>query len=126
MRKTYWRGEIYYADLGYGIGSEQRGYRPVIIVQNNIGNRYSPTVIVAPISSKLGVKRKLPTHYLLPYVKGLQMPSVVLTEQIRTVDKQRLTSYIGRLNAIDMIKLDRVLLLSLGCNGRLLCNNKCI
>ncbi len=117
MRKTYWRGEIYYADLGYGIGSEQRGYRPVIIVQNNIGNRYSPTVIVAPISSKLGVKRKLPTHYLLPYVKGLQMPSVVLMEQLRTLDKGRLEGYVGRLNSRELAGFDKALAVSVGLNA---------
>ena len=65
MNKTYLRGDMYYADLGRGIGSEQEGYRPVVIIQNNTGNKYSPTVIVAAISSKVDAKAKLPTHYLL-------------------------------------------------------------
>ena len=65
MNRTYLRGDMYYADLGRGIGSEQEGYRPVLILQNNTGNKYSPTVIVAAISSKVDAKAKLPTHYLL-------------------------------------------------------------
>ncbi len=117
MLKTYLRGEIYYADLGYGIGSEQRGYRPVIIVQNNIGNRYSPTVIIAPISSKLGVKVKLPTHYFLSSINGLQMPSVVLMEQLRTLDKGRLEGYVGRLNTKELARFDKALAVSVGLNA---------
>lgn len=97
MSRTYLRGDIYYADLGRGIGSEQEGYRPVVIIQNNKGNRHSPTVIVAAISSKVGVKPKLPTHYFINAECGLELPSIVLMEQIRTLDKQRLTKYIGRL-----------------------------
>ena len=65
MSRTYLRGDMYYADLGRGVGSEQEGYRPVVIIQNNTGNRHSPTVIVAAISSKVGVKPKLPTHYFI-------------------------------------------------------------
>lgn len=97
MSRTYLRGDIYYADLGRGVGSEQEGYRPVVIIQNNKGNRHSPTVIVAAISSKVGVKPKLPTHYFINAECGLELPSIVLMEQIRTLDKQRLTKYIGRL-----------------------------
>ena len=63
MKHTYLRGDIYYADLGHGVGSEQEGCRPVVIIQNNVGNKYSPTVIVASITSKAGEKAKLPTHY---------------------------------------------------------------
>lgn len=91
MSRTYLRGDIYYADLGRGVGSEQEGYRPVVIIQNNKGNRHSPTVIVAAISSKVGVKPKLPTHYFINAECGLELPSIVLMEQIRTLDKQRLT-----------------------------------
>lgn len=97
MSRTYLRGDIYYADLGRGVGSEQEGYRPVVIIQNNKGNKHSPTVIVAAISSKVGVKPKLPTHYFINAECGLELPSIVLMEQIRTLDKQRLTKYIGRL-----------------------------
>ena len=97
MNKTYLRGDMYYADLGRGIGSEQEGYRPVVIIQNNTGNKYSPTVIVAAISSKVDAKAKLPTHYLLKAESGLELPSLVLLEQLRTIDKKRLETYIGRL-----------------------------
>jgi len=97
MSRTYLRGDMYYADLGRGIGSEQEGYRPVVIIQNNKGNKHSPTVIVAAISSKVGIKPKLPTHYFINAECGLERPSIVLLEQIRTLDKQRLTKYIGRL-----------------------------
>ena len=97
MSRTYLRGDMYYADLGRGIGSEQEGYRPVVIIQNNKGNKHSPTVIAAAISSKVGVKPKLPTHYFIKAEYGLERPSIVLMEQIRTLDKQRLTKYIGRL-----------------------------
>lgn len=97
MSRTYLRGDMYYADLGRGVGSEQKGYRPVVIIQNNKGNKHSPTVIVAAISSKVGIKPKLPTHYFINAECGLERPSIVLMEQIRTLDKQRLTKYIGRL-----------------------------
>ena len=76
---------------------EQEGYRPVVIIQNNTGNKYSPTVIVAAISSKVDAKAKLPTHYLLKAESGLELPSLVLLEQLRTIDKKRLETYIGRL-----------------------------
>ena len=98
MERTYKRGDMYYADLGKGIGSEQEGYRPVLIIQNNIGNRHSTTVIVASISSKVDVKPKLPTHYFIDAECGLQLPSIVLLEQLRTVSKQRLEGYVGRLD----------------------------
>lgn len=98
MSKTYQRGDLYYADLGRGIGSEQEGYRPVVIIQNNMGNKHSPTVIIAAISSRVGVKPKLPTHYYINAEDGLELPSIILLEQIRTVDKRRLTKYIGRLS----------------------------
>ena len=97
MSRTYLRGDMYYADLGRGVGSEQEGYRPVVIIQNNKGNKHSPTVIVAAISSKVGVKPKLPTHYFINAENGLDLPSIVLMEQIRTLDKRRLAKYIGRL-----------------------------
>ena len=93
MNRTYLRGDMYYADLGRGIGSEQEGYRPVLILQNNTGNKYSPTVIVAAISSKVDAKAKLPTHYLLQAENGLELPSLVLLEQLRTIDKKRLGLY---------------------------------
>ena len=90
MNHTYLRGDMYYADLGHGIGSEQEGYRPVVIIQNDVGNKHSPTVIIASITSKKDAKPKLPTHYYIDAENGLELPSIVLLEQLRTVDKRRL------------------------------------
>ena len=114
MNKTYLRGDMYYADLGRGIGSEQEGYRPVLILQNNTGNKYSPTVIVAAISSKVDAKAKLPTHYLLQAENGLELPSLVLLEQLRTIDKKRLGAYIGRLEEKHIRKINHALAVSVG------------
>ena len=114
MEPTYLRGDIFFADLGEGIGSEQKGYRPVIIIQNDMGNQHSATVVVAAISSKLGAKARLPVHCYLTAAYGLQRPSVVLLEQIRTIDKQRLDTYIGRLPAHQMRRVDRALEISVG------------
>jgi mRNA interferase MazF len=83
------RGDIFYADLLLGVGSEQTGYRPVIIIQNNIGNRQSKTVIAAPITSKIKSKTKMPTHCLIKAQQGLSRDSLVLLEQILTIDKIR-------------------------------------
>lgn len=113
MDRTYVRGELYFADLGKGVGSEQEGYRPIVIIQNNIGNKYSPTVIVASISSKAGVKAKLPTHYYIGAENGLELPSIVLLEQIRTIDKRRLEHYIGRLDEKHLSGLDHALAISI-------------
>lgn len=108
------RGELYYADLSPVVGSEQGGVRPVLIVQNDIGNKYSPTVIVAAITSRL-TKAKLPTHISLDaYTYGLEKDSVVLLEQIRTLDKSRLQHKIGDLSPKHMKEVDRALLISLG------------
>jgi mRNA interferase MazF len=114
MNKTYLRGDMYYADLGRGIGSEQEGYRPVVIIQNNTGNKYSPTVIVATISSKVDAKAKLPTHYLLKAESGLELPSLVLLEQLRTIDKKRLEAYIGRLEEKHIRRINHALAVSVG------------
>ena len=114
MSRTYLRGDMYYADLGRGVGSEQEGYRPVVIIQNNTGNRHSPTVIVAAISSKVGVKPKLPTHYFINAENGLDLPSIVLMEQIRTLDKRRLTKYIGRLAKKHIQGMNHALAVSIG------------
>ena len=114
MSRTYLRGDMYYADLGRGIGSEQEGYRPVVIIQNNKGNKHSPTVIVAAISSKVGIKPKLPTHYFVNAECGLERPSIVLMEQIRTLDKRRLTKYIGRLTKEHIQGMNHALAVSVG------------
>lgn len=110
------RGEIYYADLGRMLGSEQSGVRPVLIVQNNTGNQFSPTVIVAPITSKM-MKKRLPTHVYLQQNQeqyGLDRASVVLTEQVRTVDKQRMKWFVGALDEMAMKRVDRALAISFG------------
>ena len=107
------RGEIYYADLSPVIGSEQGGIRPVIIIQNDIGNKYSPTVIVAAITSQIN-KAKLPTHIELSAENyGLQKDSVVLLEQIRTIDKSRLIEFIGVLNESEMNRITEALRISI-------------
>lgn len=107
------RGEIFYADLSPVIGSEQGGIRPVIIIQNDIGNRYSPTVIIAAITSQIN-KAKLPIHVEISSEEyGLNRDSVVLLEQIRTLDKRRLKEKIGHMTEKDMKKVDKALAISL-------------
>jgi len=108
------RGNIYYADLSPVIGSEQGGIRPVLIVQNDIGNKYSPTVIVAAITSQIN-KAKMPTHIELgAEIYGLAKDSVILMEQIRTIDKSRLREKIGTIDDDVMKKIDSALMISLG------------
>lgn len=108
------RGDLYYADLSPVVGSEQGGIRPILIVQNDTGNKYSPTIIAAAVTSKLN-KAKLPTHIELSANEfGLSKDSVILLEQIRTLDKRRLKEKIGALNDIQMKKVNIALLISLG------------
>ncbi|MFQ6751938.1 MAG: type II toxin-antitoxin system PemK/MazF family toxin [Clostridia bacterium] len=108
------RGEIYYADLSPVVGSEQGGIRPVLVIQNDIGNKYSPTIIIAAITSQL-TKAKLPTHIELSKDKyNLVKDSVVLLEQIRTLDKRRLKDRIGILDHSTMQSVDVALMISLG------------
>ena len=108
------RGEIYYADLSPVVGSEQGGVRPVLIIQNDVGNKYSPTVIVSAITSQLG-KAKLPTHIELPADRyNLPKNSVALLEQIRTLDKRRLQEKITTLSPDKMREVNKALLISLG------------
>lgn len=121
--RRYLRGEIYYANLDPVFGSEQSGFRPVLIIQNDIGNRYSPTVIVAPITSKPDVKAKLPTHCSLNLKHCLNDPSVVLLEQLRTLDKRRLKKYVGKLKRSSMNEVNRALAVSVGL-PKLLCYKK--
>lgn len=116
--KDYLRGDMYYADLGRGIGSEQKGYRPVLIIQNNVGNKHSPTVIIAAITSRVGVKAKLPTHYYVNTESGLEAPSIVLLEQIRTIDKKRLDSHIGHLSDTHINDIDKALAISVGLKDK--------
>ncbi|HHV59795.1 MAG TPA: type II toxin-antitoxin system PemK/MazF family toxin [Clostridiaceae bacterium] len=108
------RGDIYYADLSPVIGSEQGGIRPVLIVQNDIGNKYSPTVIAAAITSQIN-KAKLPTHIEIGAKEyGLAKDSVILLEQIRTIDKKRLREKIGHLDDELMEKVNEALVVSFG------------
>ena len=111
------RGDIYYADLSPVVGSEQGGLRPVLIVQNEAGNKFSPTVIAAAITSKTD-KAKLPTHIELSAgISGLSKNSVVLLEQVRTIDKTRLKEKMGSVDATAMNKVDRALSISFGLQG---------
>ena len=105
-------GEIYYADLSPIVGSEQGGFRPVLVLQNDKGNQYSPTTIVAAVTSKRE-KAGLPTHVKIT-IDGLKTSSIVLLEQLRTIDKTRLGDYAGRLNKDTMGKVDHALITSLG------------
>lgn len=108
------RGDIFYADLSPVVGSEQGGVRPVLVVQNDIGNRYSPTVIAAAITSKIN-KAKLPTHIELDAQSyGLVKDSIVMMEQIRTIDKRRLKEKIGHLDSVVMQRVDDALNVSFG------------
>ncbi len=108
------RGDIYYADLSPVVGSEQGGTRPVLIVQNDVGNRYSPTVIAAAITSQKD-KARLPTHIQVNTEgSGLTRDSVVLLEQIRTIDKKRLREHMGRLDDNAMTRIDQALQISFG------------
>lgn len=109
------RGDVYYADLDPGIGSEQQGCRPVVIIQNDMGNKYSPTTIVATITSR--PKRSLPTHVHLRDGKlGLTDGSIVMLEQIRTIDKRRLRELVGHVNPRTMKQIDNAALRSLSIN----------
>ncbi len=108
------RGDVYFADLSPVVGSEQGGFRPVLIIQNNIGNRFSPTVIVAAITAQIQ-KAKLPTHVEISASEyGMERDSVVLLEQIRTLDKQRLTEKITHLDEELMKRVNEALQISLG------------
>ena len=111
------RGEIYYADLSPVVGSEQGGMRPVLIVQNDVGNKHSPTVIAAAITSQKD-KSKLPTHISLNAAScGLAKDSIVLLEQVRTLDKRRLKERMGDLDSSSMSQVDNALSVSFGLNG---------
>ena len=114
MDSSVKRGDIFYADLSPVVGSEQGGVRPVLIVQNDTGNKYSPTVIAAAITSQMN-KAKLPTHIALSAADyALPKDSVILLEQIRTIDKQRLKEKVCHLDDAMMVRVDRSLIISLG------------
>ena len=106
------RGEIYYADLSPVVGSEQGGIRPVLVVQNNIGNRYSPTLVVLPLST--AKKNHMPTHIHICGSKSLPRDSIVLAEQIRTIDRYRLREYVGSIDKEIMDDINRAMKISIG------------
>lgn len=108
------RGDIYMADLGEGTGSEQSGKRPVAIIQNDKGNSYSPTTIIAPFTTKTSVKRRIPTHVYFEKAGELSQPSILLLEQIRTIDKLRLSESLGAIEEKEMKKVNTAILISLG------------
>lgn len=110
----YRRGDIYLANLGTPVGSKQGGTRPVVILQNNIGNYFSPTVTIAPITSKVEKKRKQPTHFFIRKAKGLTKPSVVLAEQLDTCDKSRIIKYLGRVSWGQLRGIDEAVRVQLG------------
>ena len=108
------KGDLFFADLSPVVGSEQGGVRPVLVVQNDVGNKYSPTIIVAAVTSQTG-KAKLPTHVQLEATQGgLSKNSVVLLEQLRTIDKRRLKEHIGTLSEKQLPTVDQALSVSLG------------
>ena len=115
MRKNwvYRRGDIYYADLSPVRGSEQGGSRPVVVIQNNIGNKHSPTLIVATVTTKTQKKVEMPTHYLMKDNPPFSEPSIVMLEQIRTIDKCRIEGYLGKASQREMKEIGNALMISM-------------
>jgi len=107
------RGDIYYANLNPVVGSEQGDTRPVLVCQNNMGNKYSPTIVVVPITCNLN-KKPLPTHVKIPASSGLATDSLALVEQIRTIDRSRFDGYIGRIDSMVQSKIDAALAICVG------------
>ena len=110
---VYHRGDIYIANLNPYTGAEQGGIRPVVVLQNNLGNRYSPTLIVAAMTKEIK-RTDLPTHVYIRRAGDLKKPSIIVLEQIRTIDKSRVHRFIGRLSPMQMNLVDRVIRKSLG------------
>jgi mRNA interferase MazF len=110
----YKRGDVYWADLNPFFGSEQRGTRPVLVLQNDAGNFFSPTLIVAPMSSQVDKRTDLPTHIVLEQVRGLDGPSLIMLEQLKTIDKRRVRSYAGKLTKEQMAEVEAALTGTLG------------
>lgn len=116
MKETwvYRRGDLYLANLGKPVGSQQGGVRPVVVLQNDVGNYYAPTVTLAPLTSKINKKKKQPTHYFLRKAKGLEYPSMVLAEQLGTYDKRSIIRYLGRVSRGQMRGIDEAVKVQLG------------
>ena len=110
------QGDIYYADMEPHIGSEQGGKRPVVVLQNNIGNRHSPTLIVATVTTRTEKKKKQPTHVLVDSNPAFEEPSMILLEQIFTIDKSRIERFMGYASKAEMLRIDMALLVSLALN----------
>lgn len=123
MERIIKRGDVFYAELNPVVGSEQGGTRPVLIISNNTGNRHSPTVIIAAITSRVHTKAKLPTHTSVKDFEGLDKDSIILLEQIRTIDKQRLKQHMGMMPENIMARVDKALAISISLNNRP--NGKC-
>lgn len=111
---TFHRGEIYLANLDPFFGSEQGGTRPVLVLQNNTGNYFCPTLIIAPLTSNIRKKPNLPTHYLIDGDGDQIRPSIVMLEQIKTIDKRRIKKFLGRLSREEMDGIDDAVQVSLG------------
>ena len=114
MERNITRGDIFYANLDGTIGSEQSGIRPVIVVQNDVGNKYSPTTIIVPLTKKVRLKINQPTHFWINPFGNIRFDSIVLTEQIRVIDKSRLKEKIGVMNDKSMQEIDNKILIALG------------
>ena len=123
---VYRRGDLYLANLGVPVGSKQGGVRPVVVLQNDVGNYYSPTITIAPLTSKIEKKRKQPTHFFLRKAKGLAKPSMVLAEQLDTCDKVCVIRYLGRVSKGQMRGIDEstIMKASRGTAGFLICKNE--
>lgn len=113
----YLRGDIYYADMEPHIGSEQGGTRPVVVLQNDVGNRYAPTLIVATVTSRTEKKKYQPTHVLITHNTAFEKPSVVQLEQIFTIDKSRIQRFLGQVTQQEMCQIDRAVVFSLDLNA---------
>ena len=110
----YSRGDIYYANMEPHVGSEQGGERPVVVLQNDTGNKHSPTLIIATLTSRVDKKRHLPTHVLLDHNPGLKVPSIVQLEQIFTIDKRRIQRFAGQASKDEMQQIELAVKISLG------------
>lgn len=110
---VYRRGDIYFADLSQYLGSEQGGTRPVVVIQNNTGNFYAPTLIVATVTSRSDKKLTQPTHYLIRRNEAFTKPSVVQLEQLFTIDKQRVLQYLGKTTRTEMMGIEKAMIRSL-------------
>lgn len=112
--RVYRRVDLYLANLGVPVGSKQGGIRPVVVLQNNVGNYHSPTITIAPLTSKVEKKRRQPTHYLLRKAQGMTRPSMVLAEQLDTCDKMCVIRYLGRVSKGQMHGIDEAVRVQLG------------